>query len=161
MHQEPEDADQPPPSSTVDLDRLIKVHEIAYRTWPAYELIAGERIQVGYDLELSAIHGRAAQLRQTNLLPGCAHCLAAWSDLRAIAEAVMPAEATESVYRVRSFDRAWHLDAQILGDKSVRVQLVIEIRNRAGGLLPEIDCERRCLERITTDLRKRGVRPSR
>lgn len=152
-------ASQSSSPNTAILNVLVEKHAIQYQSWPAYEIVDGERVHVGYDLELCGVHASDHDGTSTELRPGCGRCLAVWRDLRAVADAVIPPETTGSDYRIRRFDSSWHFDGRMLSGGPIRVQLIVEIRNRAGGLAPEIDCERRCLERMTEDLRRLAVKP--
>ena len=78
------------------LEKLIALHRVVFRMQPSHEFVAGERVCIGFDLELLGrreSHGRVARIA------------ARWDQLATIAEAIRPTERRLSRYDLEGFDR--------------------------------------------------------
>jgi hypothetical protein len=140
---------------------LVSERDVVHEIVAAYEMVAGERVRVGYDLVLSATHRHhepGERVSLAGVMPGCARCADVWRDIEEIARAITPEGATESSYRIRTFDGGWHFDSASVAHGAPRIELTIEVRNLAGGLAAEIDCERRCVDLMSARLTAVGAR---
>jgi hypothetical protein len=64
------------------LKELVRKHKVCWESWPEFYLDAkGQRIQIGFELDLVGIHDHPAHLPA----PGCDECVNVYEDLRQIA----------------------------------------------------------------------------
>ena len=75
------------PRRTVEEIRaLVQKHRVCYEVWPELLMVNGERVQVGFALELSGAH----EDENSHIRPGCEHCVHTYEDLLEIARWIMP-----------------------------------------------------------------------
>lgn len=139
-----------------EIAALAREHDVRYEVAHACEMVNGVRTEVGYDVTLAGTYSQAES--GPGAMPGCPRCERVWKDMEAIASSVIPRDPTDSTYRIALFDHSWHFDDAALKGGPVRVELVIQIRNRTSGLAEVIDCETRCCDRIVRALTALGVR---
>ena len=132
------------------LEKLIALHKVVFRAQPSHEIVAGQRVCVGFDLELLAQH----EASERAISPGCARCRALWDQLAAIAEAIRPPEDRPTRYQVELFDRSLHTTGS---EKHDDVSLVLELRHRDDALRVVDSCEESCLREMTKALRELGA----
>ena len=106
---------------------MVGKHKVVFDIRPALSVYTGERVTVGYDIELRGTHERGV----TNISPGCPRCEAVWEDLRRIADAVVPHDVRQTVTEMPEFDHSLHQDSH---EGRQDVQLTIEIRHRLQKL---------------------------
>src|ERR1044071_3785410 len=87
-----------------ELKQIIEKHTVRYEVWPHYEMANGRRVIVGFDLELYGTedHGK------TQLSPGCHPCRETYTDLRRLAEWILPNEPGPAEYEIPPFDESLH-----------------------------------------------------
>ena len=133
-----------------ELEKLIAQHRVVFRTQRSYEMVTGERLCVGFDLEMLGRH----DLPGGNILPGCVHCRALWDQLGTIVHAIRPTEGRPTRYEVEIFDRALHTTGS---EKHDDVSLALELRHRYDSLRAVDACEESCLREMTKALRELGA----
>ncbi len=70
------------------LKEHVDLHQVCYEVWPEVLMVAGERVKVGFNLELFGTHSDG----ESRLSPGCRKCVRTYEDLQQIAEWIMPDE---------------------------------------------------------------------
>ena len=141
--------------STEQLRQLIEKHTVCYEVYPDTVIVSGQQRKVGFELELFGTHDHGS----STLTPGCPVCVNTFSDLRRIAEWIIPKERRDSQYEVLPFDRALHETAS--RKLAPEVALSIMIEHRHNFFEPTNDCEKRCLLEMEQKLRELGVRRGR
>jgi hypothetical protein len=124
-------------------------HTVRYEIGPHWEVHERRRVVVGFDLELHGTHDHG----HSGQTPGCLACQETFADLRAIAEAVIPAEARPSVCEIEPFDRSLHSE----GRGPSEVVLVIRLMHRVDYFSPPDACEDRCLADMEAALKEIGI----
>ena len=132
-----------------ELKQIIEKHTVRYEVWPHYEMAAGKRVIVGFDLELCGTHDHG----NTRLSPGCHLCKETYSDLRCVAEWILPKEDRPSAYDIPPFDESLHGSAK----GTFEVVVPIRIEHRHGFFDPVDACEERCLKEMEEKLAELGV----
>ena len=128
---------------------------------PAFVVTDGQRVQVGFDVEICGTHSQAVlEGRAPMPMPGCDRCLRVWEDLDELANAVLPPADRPTGYRIDPFDRSlrYFPKRRISADHDrPDVELTIEIRHREGFEREVDPCESRCLQEIIASLRSLGA----
>lgn len=132
-----------------ELRNIIQKHTVHYEVWPHYEIANGKRVMVGFDLELHGTHDHGT----TKLSPGCTLCLETFSDLRRVAEWILPREERPSQYDIPPFDHALHASPK----RPFEVVLPIKIEHRNHFFDPVDSCEERCLKEMQAKLAGLGA----
>lgn len=134
------------------LKELVEKHQVCYEVWPETLLVNGQRVKVGFELQLYGSH----QHGKTEFSPGCRLCVETFEDLRQIAERIMPKEERLSLYEIEPYDRSLHLEPK----RKFRpeVALTMKILHRHGFDQPVDQCEERCLKEMKEKLEQLGVR---
>ena len=135
--------------ATTGLKTIIEKHTVRYEVWPHYEMHDGNRVMVGFDLELHGTHDHG----NTRLSAGCNLCTETFADLRQIAEWILPKEERPSQYGLPPFDQSLHGT----GRGAMEVVLPIKIQHRHDFFGPVDDCEQRCLREMEQNLAELGV----
>ena len=140
-------------NETVNLLKdLVEMHQVCYEVWPELLIVKGQRVKVGFDLELVGTHEHGT----STMSPGCPRCIRTFEDLRQIAEWIMPKEQRPSRYEIEPYDHALHESAQ--RKFQPEVILSMKILHRHGFDQPVDECEERCLKEIRGKLAELGVR---
>jgi hypothetical protein len=137
------------PTIHQDLKSLVERHTIRYEAWPHWEMHEGERVMIGFDLELHGTHDHG----HSQLTPGCKICRQTYEDLKRVATEVLPKEERASWYEVEPFDHGLHSE----GRGPMEVVLIIRIEHRRDYFAPVDACEERCLAQIEAGLKQLGV----
>ena len=143
----------PDSEATVErLRSLVEKHSVHFEARPEEQLVDGKIVKIGFDLELYGTHDHG----ETRLTPGCEHCAQTFTDLREIAEWIMPGDERPSRYEIERFDGALHLSPtrKLLGE----VVLTMKIVHRQGFFQPIDECEQRCLAEMKKKLAELGAR---
>jgi len=132
-----------------ELKKIIEKHTVRYEVWPHYEMARSGRVIVGFDIELYGTqdHGK------TSLSPGCPLCRETYSDLRQLAERIIPEEQRPSEYEIPPFDEALHQSPM----GRFEVVVPIRIEHRHGFFDPIDPCEQKCLKEMQMKLAELGV----
>jgi hypothetical protein len=141
--------------SPEQLRAVIKKHQVCFQIWPEQLIVKGQRLQVGFQLELCGIHEPGAEPK----LPGCENCYHVYEDLRRIAEWVKPQEARPSRCEIEPFDHALH----VIGKSNSRFEVILTMKllHRQGIDEPLDKCQELCLKEMRQKLAKLGVREGR
>jgi hypothetical protein len=139
-----------------ELRRLVRKHRVVYQVSPATEVVGGQRVHVGCDLDLLGAHEPHAP----GVLPGCERCRTIWDDLLRIAEAVRPTDVMRAtVVRVALFDHAIHTRrARQTGERD-EVCLTLTLRRKSERSAATDECEERCLRGVIDGMRNLGLQP--
>jgi hypothetical protein len=141
--------------SPEQLRAIIQKHQVCFQIWPEQLIVHGQRVQVGFQLELCGVHEPGTELKG----PGCENCYRVYEDLRRIAEGVKPQEGRPSRYEIEPFDHALH----VIGKSNSRFEVILtmKILHRNGIDEPLDKCQELCLKEIRQKLAKLGVREGR
>lgn len=131
--------------------QLVTEHQVCYEVWPEYLMVQGNKVQVGFSLELCGTHGH----ERSQPLPGCSQCYQVYEDLRRIADWIKPREKRPSYYEIQPYDRALH--QSIRRRFRSEVSLTIRILHRQGFDRPVDECEELCLKEMREKLAELGV----
>lgn len=123
---------------------ISRDHQVCYEVYPEWSTKDGQKIQIGFELELCGISSNDKCLHP---LPGCPYCWRAYDDIREIAEWVLPTEERPSRYEIQAFDRALHV-APSRRQRRNEVIVRIIIMHRSDFNRPVDDCESRCLREM-------------
>ncbi len=138
------------PSPPPDLADLARKHHVHFEVAPEVLYRATDRLKVGFEVRLSAVHARGA-----HALPGCPKCRDLADDLRRIAEWVVPPEDRPTRYEIEPFHPALYESRVVPGADEVAI--AIRLVHRDGYDQPIDACEERCLKEIRERLRTLGI----
>jgi len=131
------------------LKEVIRKHTVRYEVWPHFEISEGQRVMVGFDIELYGTHDHGA----TRLSPGCDLCTETHDDLQRLAEYILPKDQRPSQYEIPPFDQSLHASR----GGTFEVVALIPIEHRHGFFDPIDACEERCLNEMLEKLAELGV----
>lgn len=134
-----------------DLTELVRAHRIHFEVEPEIVVKGPDRLKVGFQVTLWAIHDKGARA-----LPGCAKCWDLAADLRQLAEALVPPDDRPSRTELAPFRPALYESRVVPG--SDEVSITIRLFHRDGYDRPVDACEERCLKEIRARLLALGVR---
>jgi hypothetical protein len=136
-------------AALAELKQIIDKHTVRYEVWPHYEMAGGNRVIVGFDLELYGTqdHGK------TLLSPGCLLCRETYDDLRRLAEWILPEEPGSSEFEIPPFDDSLHESPR----GKFEVVVPIRIEHRHGFFDPVDSCEQKCLQEMQKKLAVLGI----
>ncbi len=133
------------------LKELVQLHCVCYEVWPEFLVAGGQRVKVGFNLEMFGTH----QHGTSSLSPGCARCVRTFEALSQIADWIMPKEERASRYEIEPYDRALRESPR----RKFRVEVVLSMKilHRHGFDQPVDECEERCLKEMREKLAVLGV----
>lgn len=134
-----------------DLAELARDRRVYYDVEPEVVIRGSERVKVGFQVHLWAIHTKGA-----GALPGCPKCWDLVEDLRRIAEDVVPPDDRPSRTELDPFRPALY-ESRVVPDAD-EVSLTIRLVHRDGYDRPIDACEERCLKEIRARLHALGIR---
>jgi hypothetical protein len=147
------------PDKLARLRALVNQHKVVYEVHPESSMATGQRLAVGFNIELYAKHSaHDVNLRPPS--PGCDRCVELWEYLQEIGAAVMPPSDRQSRYQIEGFRPALGYDPkrQQGHDRgSPDVELVLTIRHRDEYNADVDACERGCLDEIVASQKSLGV----
>jgi hypothetical protein len=136
------------------LKQLVVRHKVCWEVVPIWHVpLGGEKVKIGFEVDLFGTHDHPTQPS-----PGCEECHTVFSDLRRIANAVMPPSDRASRYVLEPYDVSLHFSPRRKMRKDVVVAIDIVHRDHFDGHVDE--CETRCLCEIERALRALGACPS-
>jgi hypothetical protein len=100
-----------------ELRQFVREHRVCWHTYPVTVLHRGEQIQVGYEVELSAVHGTARGTLHADS-PECHH-LFGW--LKRLADLIVP---DWPRHEIAPFDHSVHLE----GSRGWEPEVVLRLR---------------------------------
>ena len=138
------------------LKEIARTHQTCYEVWPEWSTKDGQKIQIGFELQLCGVNEHAGQ-NGNHPVPGCPRCVHTYGELRQIAEWILPLEERPSCYDIQGFDRALHQAPSKRHGRS-EVVVTIVIMHRSDFNRPVDDCESRCLREMREKLSGLGIR---
>lgn len=139
------------------LREIVQQHQVCYEVWPEWSTKDGRKTQIGFELQLCGINNHIVSNGDSiHPVPGCPHCFRTYSELRDIAEWVLPREERPSRYEIQAFDHALHL-APAKRQRRSEVIVTIVIMHRNDFNRPMDDCESRCLKEMRERLKQLGI----
>lgn len=148
-------ANQQAIASVERLKEIGRTHRICYEVWPEWSTKEGRKIQIGFELQLCGVNEHNAQ-NGKHAVPGCPQCFHTYSELREIAEWVLPLEVRPSRYDIQGFDHSLH-QAPPKRRRRSEVVVTIVIMHRNDFNRPVDDCESRCLKEMRGRLKELGI----
>ena len=134
---------------------LVVRHKVCWEVVPIWHIPRpGERVKIGFELDLLGTHDHPVQPP----MPGCDECHTVFSDLRRIANAVMPPSDRASRYVIEPYDVSISFSPRRHMRKDVTVAIDIVHRGPFDGDIDE--CEVRCLHDMESALRALGACPN-
>jgi hypothetical protein len=130
------------------LGAIIQKHRVCFQIWPEQLMVHGQRLQVGFQLELCGTHEPGVEPKG----PGCENCYRVYEDLLRIAEWVKPQEGRASRYEIQAFDHSLHAVGK--GNSPLEVIVTMKILHRQGIDEPLDKCEELCLKEIRQKLKE-------
>jgi hypothetical protein len=137
--------------SAEDLKALAQKHQVCYEVWPEWSLVEGQRVKIGYMLELYGANAHEDGQDACHLGPGCGSCRETYEDMKRIAEWIMPQEERISRYEIEPFNRVLHIAPKQRKLRS-EVVLTVKILHRHEVNLPVDECEQVCLKEMQDKL---------
>lgn len=145
------------PVSTIErLREIVDKHQVCYEVWPERSIAKGEKILIGFELQLCGTNSHVAAKGEGQPVPGCGYCLGTYEDLKQIAEWILPREKRPSRYEIGGFDRALHVAPHTRRSRS-EVVLTIHIMHRTDFNREVDECEKRCLQEMKGRLHQLGI----
>jgi hypothetical protein len=139
-----------PEQETSELVEIARAHHVHFDVEPEVLVRPKERVKVGFDVRLWAVHVRGARA-----LPGCAKCRELAADLLRIAEWATPAGERETRIEIEPFHAALYESTVVPG--ADEVELTIRLIHRDGYDQPIDAGEERCLKEMRRRLRALGI----
>ena len=134
------------------LKQLVERHKVCWEVVPIWHVPrSGERVKIGFEIDLFGTHDHPKQPP----LPGCDECHTVFSDLRRIANAVMPPNDRASRYAIEPYNVSITYSPRRHMRRDVLVAIDIVHRDRFDRDIDE--CEVRCLHDIEASLRQFGA----
>ena len=133
-----------------ELQSWIREHKVCWELLPHWMSDRGNRVQVGFELNLFAQHGPSVLAS-----PGCPKCQDLFRVLQQIAQAALPTENRPTRYEICPFDSSFHLRPETRMKNEV--QLTLLLIHRENVLDPVDDCEHKCATEIEERLKELGA----
>jgi len=134
------------------LKNFAQLHRVCWEVLPEQLVVQGGRIlQVGFNLMLYGAHEHDTDRPR----PGCEQCRLIYTDLREIAEWIVPQDERPSRYEIEVYDHAVRYDP-VRGNRP-DVTVMIKILHREQFDAPVDQCEVFCLHEMETKLLQIGV----
>lgn len=141
-------------ATLIERSEIARARQVHYDVEPKIVIRGSERMKVGFQVRLWAIHSKGARA-----LPGCPKCWSLLEDLRRIAEDIAPTDERPSRTEVAPFRSALYDSRVVPGADEVSVTICLI--HRDGYDRPIDACEERCLKGIRARLRILGIRERR
>lgn len=135
--------------------QIVRRHQVCYEVWPEWSTKDGRKIQIGFELQLCGVNEHVAQ-NGNHPMPGCPVCFHTYSELRQIAERILPLDERPSRYEIQAFDHALH-QAPSKRQRRSEVVVTIVIMHRSDFNRPVDDCESKCLKEMRERLLRLGI----
>jgi len=103
-----------------NLRQFVREHQVSWEAHPIFETVDGQRVPVGYELELHAIGNGT---RQT-VNPDSPTTIQLFRGLETLAEPILPPELNASRVEILPFDHSVHLDPH----EHLRPQVLLKLR---------------------------------
>ncbi len=126
---------------------IARRHQVCYEVWPEWSVAEGRRIRIGFELQLCGANSHVSEEPDNHSVPGCAHCVSTYNELRQIAEWILPREYRPTRYEISGFNRALHVAPKKRKSRN-EVVLTIHIMHRHNFNREVDDCEDLCLSEM-------------
>src|SRR6266540_4769763 len=133
-----------------ELLEIARAHHVHFDVEPEVVVRATDRVKVGFEVRLWAVHARGA-----HALPGCSKCRDLAADLRRIAEWAVPSEDRVTRIEIEPFHAALYESTVVSGADEFLFS--IHRDHRDGYDRPIDACEELCLKEIRQRLRALGI----
>ena len=134
-----------------ELLHLVRNFRVCWEVWPEHMVVAGQKRQVGFTLELNGTHAPDMEHPE----PSCHHCRRVFLALGSIARHILPKDRRPSMYEIQPYDQAIHYTP--LRHNRNDVVLAIKILHREGLERPVDACEVHCLQEMEARLGELGA----
>jgi hypothetical protein len=138
------------------LREIARRHQVCYEVWPEWSVAEERKIQIGFELQLCGTNPHDSGDGSDHPVPGCAHCVGTYGELRQIAEWILPREERPSRYEIGAFDHSLHI-APPKRRRRNEVLVSIHIMHRHDFNRAVDECENRCLKEMQQRLRELGI----
>lgn len=138
------------------LREIARRHQVCYEVWPERSVSGGRGIRIGFELQLCGANTHTSNDGPDHPVPGCAHCVSTYGELRQIAEWILPREERPSRYEIGAFDHAFHIAPRNRKSRN-EVVLTIHIMHRSDFNREVDECEDRCLKEMREKLVQLGI----
>lgn len=139
------------PADIHDLQQFVRDHQVKWGVRPIFEKVRGERVPVGYELELSALCDSPRQTFWSNSPAS----IRRFCGLKTLAEKLVPDELDATRLDILLFDHSVHLEpAQHFRP---RVLLKLQIIHAADYFQPAGASEAHCLHELEIALGSLGA----
>ena len=138
------------------LREIARRHQVCYEVWPERSVAEGRAIRIGFELQLCGTNTHISSDGPTHPVPGCAHCLRTYHELRQVTEWILPKEERPSRYGIQAFDHALHIAPPKRHCRS-EVVVTIQIMHRHNFNGAVDDCQDRCLKEMRERLTQLGI----
>lgn len=136
------------------LPEIVRQHCVCYEVWPEWAANGGRPTRIGFSLSLCGIHENGTGPTD---VPACPGCWNTYTELRKVAEWILPEEERTCRFEVEAFDRAWHIAPSARRGRNETV-VTIKIFHRRNVHAPIDDCQQQCLNEMRATLASLGIR---
>ena len=145
------------PADTHDLQKFVRDNQVRWGVYPIIEKVRGQRVPVGYELELSAV----SDITRTSQYfgPDSPASAQLFCGLKTLVETLVPHTLDGTRIDVLPFDHSVHLDPR--QRFRPRVLLKLQIIHEADYFQPASASEDHCLHELETALSSLGAVKSR
>ena len=134
-----------------DQHQFVRDNQVKWGVHPVFEKIHGERVPVGYELELSAVCDSPRQ----DVCPGSPASIRLFCELKTLAEQLVPKKLDDTQIDILPFDHSVHLDPT--QHFRPRVLLKLQIIHAADYFQPAGAFETHCLHELEIALGSLGA----
>ena len=134
-----------------DQHQFVRDNQVKWGVHPVFEKIHGERVPVGYELELSAVCDSPRQ----DVCPGSPASIRLFCELKTLAEQLVPKKLDDTRIDILPFDHSVHLDPT--QHFRPRVLLKLQIIHAADYFQPAGAFETHCLHELEIALGSLGA----
>ena len=138
--------------------RLIaRQYRACYEIWPLSSISEEVPTSSGFELLLCGVNGHLRRERGAlHPVADCQHCARSYTELRAIAEWIVPLKKPPSSYSIHSFDRALHVAP---ANRQHRSEIVITTEMFVEAYRNQLDqSDGECLKEVRERLYNLGIR---
>jgi hypothetical protein len=139
------------PADITDQQQFVRDNQVRWWAYPIFEKVRGERVPVGYELELSAVFDSRRQGFHSNG-PASSRL---FCRLKTLAEKLLPDKLGGTRIDILPFDHSVHLDPN--RDLRPRVLLKLQIIHAANYFQPASASEAHCLHELEIALSSLGA----
>jgi hypothetical protein len=139
------------PTGLSTIKDLVRRHKVCWEVFPERALVKPGIRSIGFALELYGTHEPGTE----HVDPGCENCRKVQSDLREIADWILPKEERPSMYQVEIETQSLTYSRE-RGDRP-DVRVTIHIVHRHDWEQPVDACEVRCLKEMEQELGELGA----